>query len=581
MRLLEFVVKGYKNLKDIRINFEKSNGKTLVVGTNGSGKSNLLEALSSIFSATYNMTDDVSPHFEFELKYAINERTTVLLHNADGLIKLYCQDFPNGNDYKVVDKADYDKYLPDHVIAVYSGEEQRLWENYYYQSYDVYNKQYMDGKSTFRPQQMIYLNHYYWEIIASILSIHEIEEYRHFISRTIGIKEIAAIHMAFDVSKIKRNRNERARHILEILNPTKTSHLDISLETYIRVREFCGYEPDMFYNMVVLTLYKDYKIITDLAIKCSNGIEIKDLSEGEKKLLLIYGAINLLSGNNLYLLDEPDAHLHEGRKREIFDIIEQDKGSHFIISSHSPTLTKMFNASNVLLIECHDGACQLFSGEVSSTISKLTDGEWSYIEQSILFDASRPLLIVEGSGDVDYINKAIELLSVGNEEYRLLNNIDILHAGGAGNVKSFMEELEKFIPNGKEIIVLFDRDQAGGEGLMAIINKGKKGRANNDMKTYRKGTVSLLKLPIIQGFIGSDFVIEDYFSVALKKSIAQDELDNSNGDFSGFPNNIKEVLKRKLHGDLQTYTAKTMAGFSVLLDKLVSILTGKEKFTTI
>ena len=49
-----------------------------------------------------------------------------------------------------------------------------------------------------------------------------------------------------------------------------------------------------------------------------NGDEKVSLSEGEKKLLLVYGAINLLSGENLYLLDEPDAHLHEGRKREMF-----------------------------------------------------------------------------------------------------------------------------------------------------------------------------------------------------------------------------------------------------------------------
>ena len=82
---------------------------------------------------------------------------------------------------------------------------------------------------------MIYLNHYYWDLIASILSIHGIEEYRQFVSDTIGINSIQAIHMEFDVPKLKRNRNERAKHILEILNPQMLPEINISLDTYIHV----------------------------------------------------------------------------------------------------------------------------------------------------------------------------------------------------------------------------------------------------------------------------------------------------------------------------------------------------------
>lgn len=54
MKLLKLEIRGYKNLQDVEIDFSKSNGMTLVVGTNGSGKSNLLEVLSAIFSALYN-----------------------------------------------------------------------------------------------------------------------------------------------------------------------------------------------------------------------------------------------------------------------------------------------------------------------------------------------------------------------------------------------------------------------------------------------------------------------------------------------------------------------------------------------
>ena len=137
MKLLQLKVQGYKNLCDVLIDFDRTNAKTLVVGTNGSGKSNMIEVLSAIFSAMYNKDEDVSPSFKFELTYLLDERTIVLIDNTDGLIKLSYRDASMEAGYKFVDRMDYDKFLPDHVIAVYSGEEKRLWETYYFKSYDI------------------------------------------------------------------------------------------------------------------------------------------------------------------------------------------------------------------------------------------------------------------------------------------------------------------------------------------------------------------------------------------------------------------------------------------------------------
>ena len=157
---------------------------------------------------------------------------------------------------------------------------------------------------------------------------------------------------------------------MQIINPKSEESVDINLETYELVKNYCGYEADMFFNMLVLTLYKDYKIITNLTLRCNNSIEIRDLSEGEKKLLLVYGAINLLSGENLYLLDEPDAHLHEGRKREMFELLQQDLNNHFVVSSHSPTLTKLFDYEHVVLLEKTDDGCKVYPQGSRSTFRR-------------------------------------------------------------------------------------------------------------------------------------------------------------------------------------------------------------------
>lgn len=47
-KLKSLSVRGYKNIKEIAINFEEKNGITVLIGKNGCGKSNILEAVSSI-----------------------------------------------------------------------------------------------------------------------------------------------------------------------------------------------------------------------------------------------------------------------------------------------------------------------------------------------------------------------------------------------------------------------------------------------------------------------------------------------------------------------------------------------------
>lgn len=591
MKLLRLEVSNYKNFQNVEIDFSKSNGMTLVVGTNGSGKSNLLEVLSAIFSALYNKEKNVNSDFGFELEYIIDNppssiegkqtngsKTKVKVNNYCGSMDMSFCCLESDSIFYKVSPENFKALLPDHLIAIYSGEEKRLWENYYYQSYDNYNKQYMEGKAAFQQHNMVYLNHYYWNLIASILLIHEIDDYKNFVSEKIGINGDVFIHCEFDVNKLKRNKNERAKQILQIINPNEYESVDINLETYELVKNYCGYEADMFFNMLVLTLYKDYKIITNLTIKCNNSIEIRDLSEGEKKLLLVYGAINLLSGENLYLLDEPDAHLHEGRKREMFDLLQQDINNHFVVSSHSPTLTKLFDYEHVVLLEKTNAGCKVCYGDVVNTISKLTDGEWKYIEQVMLFENSRPLILVEGPGDVKYIRKAIEILSEDKSEFEKLKVADILHCGGASNIQRTINEIRSSLSENKKIIALFDNDDAGRTELKKAIGKGKD---RTDTKTYKKDGIIYLKLPKSPRYGTKDFVIEDYFSESMMKNVIEAIIDNSDDTFNGIPKDLKQKVKDKLELDLDTYNKDALMGFEVLLNKLCSIINDEEEFVEV
>lgn len=596
MKLLSLNILGYKNFEDVKIDFSRSQGKTLVVGTNGSGKSNLLEILSAIFSACYRKEPNVTPHFYFELEYVIERMrmgsfsggvsypfpVVVKLRNIDGIITMEAQN--TDGSWGIVNDADISLLLPEHVVAVYSGEEKRLWEDYYFSSYDDYNKQYMSGKASYQPQKMIYLNKYYWNLIASVLAIHDITDYGDFLKESIGLNEVYKIHCEFDVAKMKANRNAMAKEMLDIINPEEKAEIELSLYDYNRLKDVCGYESDVFYNMLVLTLYKDYKIITKFEVSCTNGIHIKHLSEGEKKLLLIYGAINIITGENLYLLDEPDAHLHEGRKKEIFDLIQAAEESHFIITSHSPTLTNLFEPQQVMMLDCDNNKTNIIYGDITKAINALTDGQWNYIDHTIFLDKNRPLILVEGGGDVEYIKKAISLFSKTEEKYKKLLNVDMLHAGGASNMKWFIDEIQECLPSDKQVIVVFDRDSAGGDGLNSIIKKtprSKKGQDVEDHNTYKKDQFFCLKLPRTPEYVNSEFVIEDYFAKSYKKSLAQTFLDNVDGTFNNLPNDLKKAVKERLSKDIETYDVSAMEGFRVLLDKLISIIDGTETIVAV
>ncbi len=585
MRLIGLRVQGYKNLQNINIDFSKSDGLTLLVGTNGSGKSNLLEVLSAIFSALYEKNKNVEPDFKFELYYEkirpeeinadFGEKIKVRIDNNDDSLSVAYSKLLEDN-YTTTSPGEWLSLMPDHVIAVYSGEEDRLWQHYYFSSYDNYNKQYLEGKKAYQEERMIFLNHYYWELLASILAVDDISDHNAFVNDILGLKRITGIKLTFDVNKIKKNKNDRARTIINLINPDEKDEVIVSLDNYREALEFSGFEKDFLFDMSVLTLHKDFKIITELEILCDGDVQIESLSEGEKKLLLIYSAINIPVGENLYLFDEPDAHLHEGRKHEIYDLMQTDTKSNFVVSSHSPTLTSLFNYDKVIFVKNEHGSCVIENGDVAKVISEITNSEWNYIDHSLVMDSTRPLIITEGDGDVKYIKKAIFELEQNDTKYSVLKDVDFLHCGGALSVENTIDELKTFLPNDKKIIAIFDRDSTGLDGLKKVTGKTNIGK--DSKKCFKNQNVCSLMLPVKARFTSSDFVIEDYFSEDLKKTLAQQELDNSTGEFNNLPGDIKKTVKKRLADGLDGYDVEQLSGFSVLLDKLIKIVDETEAF---
>lgn len=121
-------------------------------------------------------------------------------------------------------------------------------------------------------------------------------------------------------------------------------------------------------------------------------------------------------------------------------------------------------------------------------------------------------------------------------------------------------------------MVIFDRDDSGAEGMKRIGATGNR----EDYKTYRDQNWYFFMLPKTEEHHGTDFTIEDYFSMKYKNDVAVEKIKEAGGCFKKLPKDLRQKVKDELGSRIEEYTAEDMAGFTVLLDKIVNILEDKE-----
>ena len=114
MKIRSIYIDGYKNLKKLEIFMPEDSSVVAVIGNNGSGKSNVLEALTQVFSAAYNET---SVNFRYKICYSIYD-DNFEISNLDGSLFL-----KNGQKVKKQDKRGS---LPRGIFLYYCGETDRL-----------------------------------------------------------------------------------------------------------------------------------------------------------------------------------------------------------------------------------------------------------------------------------------------------------------------------------------------------------------------------------------------------------------------------------------------------------------------
>ena len=569
MKLKKLHIRGYKNLEDVTLDFSNNNGISLLLGNNGCGKSNILEAISAIFSALYR-ENLLKPKFDFQLEYEINGRdVNVSLVNGKYTLKVDSKTITSKSSFT---KDEYN--LPSNIISCYSGESTRLWTKYYLPYYNEYINSIKGAVST--PKlPLVYINRYSLDISLLTLFFYDFDIYTDiasFCKDILGIKTIKNIVFDFDAKKIKEWKINAILNLVQAIcgvdNVSKIpSHKQLTLDTFKkRVFPIISNGKELFSCLYGATMPKEDKIITNIKIKCElkNGslITVGDLSEGEKKNLLITTILEVLADeNSLILFDEPDSHIHISRKRELKDILDRYQNMReSVLTTHSPSLASAFEDENHIigLGTDENNNTKIIDKSTADLISEITNGIWNVHQQNVFLSSNKPItLLVEGETDKLIIEQAFKKLSTN---YPTLN-FDVYSFNGAENIPKLLVGLKtSSIRLGKKkIIAIFDSDKEGKDCCNKTTVKYTKARNS-------KGLYAIT-LPKDNATI-ENFFPDLKFNDAYAKVLKANPFSGSVKDFS---HKILIKAKIKLSEDCKSFTDEDFGDFSLIFDLIKEI----------
>jgi len=510
MKLKFIKIKGYKNL-DFEMTFP-DDGVAVLIGNNGSGKSNVLEAISLVFGYYYDSNLISKPNFEYVIRYEKDGQNISLTQN--------------------IEQIDILK-LPERIICYYSGEEARLWNDIYKKFYEKENQKYIDKENITIPKipELLFVNKYYWKIAFILLSIkNKIYDY------DISIAEYLIQKNKANIKNWKQNINNNL--ILEFTDnlPINGMLSKLNIENSL---------DELFLKFYFSYMPKNNKLIEDIEIKNikKNNINLnfQDFSEGEKRLILYKFIIDFLATQDtLLLFDEIDNNIHPANKKQFLNILNENFNDEMeksvIFSTHSPTFTILLNEKNLFMMD--NGS--IISENQKEIIKKLTENKWSYFEINEILTTNEDIVLVEGEIDRLYLEETLKIFKDNGEFINL--NLKFIPTGGAdNNMEFFINNLT--LKENQKLFVLLDNDKSGKKSKNKLAEK-----FNNKNNTI----ILTLPKPSIN-FNESEWEIEDFFDKRLIKKIAREnykkQIDNNLNSFPKLKDN--KVTKRSIKGSLK------------------------------
>ena len=360
----------FKNLKNVTVDFDQKHWVTVVIGWNGSGKSNVLEALAIIFkefiSVVHLSTRKPRIEFSFKLSYNMGDgdslRHIEIIHDPDNgsepfdisviqnskQIKLPTdsakQSPSNKSQLKIGAFLKDEANLPRYVFSYYSGESSRMRDIFapYLQRYDAQLRAAKDPGL----KRLFYASPVHSQFVLLAFLMLKSDDVSNFLNEFLGIDTEEGLESVLFVLReppwppqeqgdprfwgAKGIVSDFLSRLYDIaLAPVETERkIAVSLWNektlqfkylYVKniqaLRQLVGDQsPAEFFRDLESTHVSQLIDEVRIRVKLKNNddtVTFRELSEGEQQLLTVLGLMRFTAENeSLFLLDEPDTHLN-------------------------------------------------------------------------------------------------------------------------------------------------------------------------------------------------------------------------------------------------------------------------------
>lgn len=492
MRLKSLFVSDYKNLKNFTLGFDGTSFIDVFVGKNGSGKSNLFEALVEIFRHIYEFDKEKGdPGFDYTVKYEVSDKETEIVWKA-GKLSI------NGKIRSTIGKTP----LPDNVLIYYSGHNDTvagLVENYEANFGRRIKKADFDESRRF-----IGIGPEYKALLLAVLLMQKPEnKARLFIQEKLGINTVApevrlelrrpvyATDARYNIEDLLADRYWKPEGITKVFLDRLSNCISTASSGPIRSEGYFATDDrytlyfdiakiqQEFADLSTQELFrqldnlKTLGMLADISIplKLTSGLDasIAHFSDGQFQSVYIYSIVELFKDRHcLTLLDEPDAFLHPEWQfaflRQVIEITGAGAPSnHVLMSSHSASTITTADDSFINLFE-FDGekvvVTRVSKADVIKSLSAgliaFSEGEARLNIHHILKNTTGAVLFTEGITDEMILETAWSKLYPTEQR-----NFEIQNAFSCGFLRNLVKDKALYQNHaGRKFFALFDFDEA-------------------------------------------------------------------------------------------------------------------------
>lgn len=392
MRLDRLSIPNYRNLRSFEIDFDESQPTTMLLGRNGTGKSNLIEAIVEIFR---ELELGGAPAFAYTLDYVCRDRTIRI--DADPARTNKRLDITvNG---KPITQAKFqsnsDTYLPNYVFAYYSGWSSRLERHFDRPTRKHYDRILKSPDRELPLRRLFFCRKEYSQLVLLAFFLTQSDAARQLLQQYLGIKHFECARFVLKTpwwrgsgapNKTQltegdarfwyargafkgflgrlweralapiRNIEAIERDVRRQGESTERLYIFIKNEVELAALREQGKDSKTLFGYLESLFLCDLIDEVRVTVERTDGTRVKfvQMSEGEQQLLTVLGLLLFTQNDeSLYLLDEPDTHLNPVWTYDFLkllqDNIRAEKGQ-LIVATRNPLMIGSLHKNQVRVL---------------------------------------------------------------------------------------------------------------------------------------------------------------------------------------------------------------------------------------